>query len=204
MVPQLFSLVSPTSETFMEPSHTDPPPQAQRSHPGPQTASSVHTPPPQGSSGPATPPRSPTTPPSTSQGQPLSHAPPSDDRQADSRECTSDWKHPVDGVYQNTPVKAKPSSTSRHGLFQRGEDPHKKKRIALAKEMRWVQCCVADWFERCMPGTEAPPEGTTFAAMDVPEKGAESGMYPGIVRHPYRIVFLAYLIFVPLCSTMGA
>ncbi|RDX41986.1 hypothetical protein OH76DRAFT_1422789 [Lentinus brumalis] len=163
----------------MEPSHTDPPPQAQRSRPGPLTASSVQTPPPQGSSGPASPPRSPTTPPSTSQGQPLSQAPPSEDRQ-NARARTSDWNHPSDGVYKNTPVKGKPSSTSRHGLFQRGDDPHKKRRIALAKEMRWVQCHVEDWFECCMPGTAAPPEGMAFAAMNVPEKGAESGMYPGI------------------------
>ncbi|RDX40250.1 hypothetical protein OH76DRAFT_375968 [Lentinus brumalis] len=46
--------------------------------------------------------------------------------------------------------------------------------------MRWVPCRVDDWFERCMPGTEAPPEGMAFEAMDVPRHGPKRRMYPGI------------------------
>ncbi|KAI0689808.1 hypothetical protein C8T65DRAFT_834548 [Cerioporus squamosus] len=46
--------------------------------------------------------------------------------------------------------------------------------------MRWVERRIKDWFQHCMPGSEAPPAAMEFEAMNVPKKGHESGMYPGI------------------------
>ncbi|KAI0704238.1 hypothetical protein C8T65DRAFT_741193 [Cerioporus squamosus] len=46
--------------------------------------------------------------------------------------------------------------------------------------MHWVECRIKDWFQHCMPGSEAPPAAMEFEAMNVPKNGHEMGMYPGI------------------------
>ena len=80
---------------------------------------------------------------------PLSQAHPPEDSPRDSRARASDWVHPADGIFKNTPIKTKSSSTVPHGLSQGGQRAREELRRKLNREMDWVEVSVSDWFKTC-------------------------------------------------------